>query len=396
VAAESAAAFDAAAASSTYAGAGFSAGEATSKGTGYWCSAGNHAPGQSVTWTGTLAARQKALGVTFNWAYGPGEYKVLTSADGGNFQEATCWRSAKRNEVSYKETLMFEGARNVEALTVVMRSPRPWGYFGLNDVALIVEPGPMMLISGSSAKAGERCVVALPNAVVGMEDCLQAITAGAGHEIFQWNEESQIVSTRAGKCLSFAGGSQSGGGGLVALQDCAQASEAGDGRSNFELTAAGQLRFKYMGNYCLVTSQAGVHVQDCSTAEESGAAQDKFFLAAVPEFDPARAAAAVDVGTLLQAAAARQGGLVAELHDAIPKLEACKLALSANASHVQQPLTLGQTRNHVGSMGKDEAAAKAIGGMYSSLGVDMAGIKKLISETSAALALARSKAASTV
>ena len=31
------------------------------------CSAGNHAPGQTVTWTGTLAARQRVLGVTLNW-----------------------------------------------------------------------------------------------------------------------------------------------------------------------------------------------------------------------------------------------------------------------------------------------------------------------------------------
>ena len=31
------------------------------------CSAGNHAPGQSVTWTGSLGARQKVVGLTLNW-----------------------------------------------------------------------------------------------------------------------------------------------------------------------------------------------------------------------------------------------------------------------------------------------------------------------------------------
>merc|ERR1711957_749019 len=103
-----------------------------------------------------------------------------------------------------------------------------------------------------------------------------------------------------------------GSGGLLTLQDCTAAAEAGDGRSNFELTAASQLKFKYMGNSCVVASRDGLRVEDCSAAEEGGgAAQDKFFLAAVPEFDPTRAAAASDVAALLQAAAARQEALMA-------------------------------------------------------------------------------------
>merc|ERR1712113_748675 len=122
-------------------------------------------------------------------------------------------------------------------------------------------------------------------------------------------------------------------------------------------------------------------------------AQDKFFLAAVPEYDPARAGAAVDVATLLRAAAARQGRLVAELQDALPNLEACKFALATNASRVGQPLTLGQERSRLGTSGKDEVAWKAIAGMYSALGVDMTGIKKMMMDSSGVLALVRSKAA---
>ena len=314
---------------------------------------------------------------------------MLTSADGGNFQEAACWRSAKRQEVSYRETVMFEGARNVKALTVVMRSPMPWGYFALNDVALLVEPGPMMLISGASSEAGEQCMVSHADSI-SSEDCLQAIAGGAGREIFTWNEASQLVSAVEGTCISLASGAASSGSQLT-LQDCTSAAEAGDGRSNFELTAAGQLKFTAMGNYCVAALRDGLRMQDCSTAEESGAAQDKFFLAAVPEFDPTHAAGAADVASLLRAAATRQEKLMAALRAAMPRLDACRLALSTNSSLVRQPLALGKVSNSRLAVEKSEAAEKAVAGMYASLGVDMTSIKTLIADTVGALALATSK-----
>ena len=70
-------------------------------------------------------------------AYGPGEVKVLVSGDGGNFAEAACWRSASRSEVSYEDVLMFDVSQMVKSLTIVMKAPMPWGYFGLNDVSLL-------------------------------------------------------------------------------------------------------------------------------------------------------------------------------------------------------------------------------------------------------------------
>ena len=132
-------------------------------------------------------------------------------------------------------------------------------------------------------------------------------------------------------------------------------------------------------------------MQDCSAAEEGSVAQDKFFFAAVAEFDPTPATAASDVATLLQAAAARQETLMAALHVAMPRLDACRLALSTNSSRVRQALTLGRLNSSRLTFEKREAAEKAIAEMYSSLGVDMAGIKTLIADTAAALALASSK-----
>ena len=49
------------------------------------CSAGGHGKAQTVTWTGVLNSRRSALGLKIDWAYGPGEVKILTSSDGATF-----------------------------------------------------------------------------------------------------------------------------------------------------------------------------------------------------------------------------------------------------------------------------------------------------------------------
>ena len=115
-------------------------------------------------------------GLKVDWAYSPGQVKILTSSDGANFEEAKCWQASTRSEVAYEEAFMFDTARTVKAVTIVMRtpqgaqlcqgvgwllglfgmllgcpcvvalrSPQSWGYFGINSAALIAEPGPFML-----------------------------------------------------------------------------------------------------------------------------------------------------------------------------------------------------------------------------------------------------------
>ena len=86
------------------------------------------------------------MGLKIDWAYSPGEVKILTSSDGANFEEAKCWQSSTRAEVAYVETFMFDTPLNVKAVTISMRSPLSWGYFGINSVALLAEPGPYMLV----------------------------------------------------------------------------------------------------------------------------------------------------------------------------------------------------------------------------------------------------------
>ena len=98
-----------------------------------------------MTWTGSLNSRCVALGVKVNWAYASGEVKILASSDGANFEEVKCWQSSSRKEVAFDESFMFDEPRNVKAVTITMRSAQSWGYFGINSVALIAEPGTFML-----------------------------------------------------------------------------------------------------------------------------------------------------------------------------------------------------------------------------------------------------------
>ena len=68
---------------------------------------------------------------------------MLVSADGGNFAEAACWRPASRSEVSYEDVIMFDVPQMVKSLTIVMKAPMPWGYFGfLHGAAMAVDGNP--------------------------------------------------------------------------------------------------------------------------------------------------------------------------------------------------------------------------------------------------------------
>ena len=75
-------------------------------------------------------ASRHAAGLKIDWAYAPGQVKVLTSSDGANFEEARCWQSSTRGEVAYEESFMFDAPRSVKAVTVVMRSRRPHAPMG--------------------------------------------------------------------------------------------------------------------------------------------------------------------------------------------------------------------------------------------------------------------------
>ena len=155
------------------------------------------------------------MGVKVDWAYAPGEVKILTSSDGANFEEAKCWQSSTRPEAAYEESFMFDSPRNIKAVSIAMQAPQSWGYFGINSVSLIAEPGPLMLVrkparwsgvlfgsqlfpwnsSGITSSAGEQCLVA-GQLGLGLEPCLEAIAAGDGREVMQFDEEGLACDCR--------------------------------------------------------------------------------------------------------------------------------------------------------------------------------------------------------
>ena len=190
-------------------------------------------------------------------AYAPGEYKVLVSSDGGNFEEAACWRMSSRSEVSYEETVLFNDVQSVKALTVVMKAPMPWGYFGLNDASLLTEGDEaFMIVSGAAPHSGEQCL-AVSGRGLSAQACLDAVAAGDGRDVFKFQGD-QLFHVASGMCVALAHGD----GNQVGLQDCAAAARAQDGRASWELTSDAQLKLARMGNYCLSVVAGGVVARD--------------------------------------------------------------------------------------------------------------------------------------
>ena len=176
-------------------------------------------------------------------AYGPGEVKVLVSGDGGNFAEAACWRSASRSEVSYEDVIMFDGPQMVKSLTIVMKAPMPWGYFGLNDVSLLTSGDEsFMFVSGRTSSEGEQCLIA-SGLELGAAACLDAVAAGDGREVFAFRGE-QLMHTASSLCVAVPSAESK----RVVLQNCKSLAKANDDRGAFELAHHGQLKIPRSGN----------------------------------------------------------------------------------------------------------------------------------------------------
>jgi len=303
------AAFETATSSSAYATDGFSADLAVSPGSGYWCSAGGHSANQIVSWTGYAGSRVPAVGIQISWAYAPGEVKVLVSGDGGNFEEAACWKQSIRQDVAYTETIFFNAPTNTKAVKLLMRSPMPWGYFGITSAELLVKAFPFMLVS-ANAGATEECLVSTPQGLA-LQSCLAAIAAADGREVWSLSDAGQLFTLHK-QCVTLAGGDVSAGGQVV-LEPCDRGSE--NGASKWGMSSNGQLKLSAGGDFCLGVNAAGGRVSSCADAASS----TQFMQVAVEEFDPSFSAAAKNAASLLQAAVARQQRLLLQLQTAASK-----------------------------------------------------------------------------
>jgi hypothetical protein len=226
-------------------------------------------------------------------AYGPGEVKVLASADGGNFEEVVPWRRSTQGDAAYVETLMFAEPRNVMAVSVVMRDPQRWRFMGITSAVLLVEPGPFMLVSGVPAPDGELCVVA-KNGRLEVEPCLAAIVDGDGTEIFSFGVGGELVSAPSNTCVSLSSGLvarhvivNAAWFGWAPLVNCSNVvlGSCGPESSAFELQASGQIRASRDGDVCLTLSGKApnyvVMPIGCGDVAQHVDARDKFSMCIV-------------------------------------------------------------------------------------------------------------------
>ena len=319
-------------------------------------------------------------------AYAPGEYKVLVSTDGGNFHEAACWRSSLRSEVSYEEIVLFKDLQAAKAVAIVMKTPMPWGYFGLNGVSVLTDGDEaFMIVRSAPSRSLEECLV-VSGTRISAQTCLDAVAAGDGRDVFKF-QDGNLIHAASGLCVSFARGS----GDQVGLRDCTAAARADDGRAAWELTAAGQMKLTRLGNYCLNLLGGRAAVDDC------GASSEKFAFAVVPELDLRVGAFAQDQAKLLVAAAKRQRRNLHELRLQLQTSSDCRFAdsffvgrVNVTRSTVMRSVEQGMLVAQK-SIGQAETAAAAIEKIYSALGVDMADVTQLIGDTSAVLEAAQLK-----
>ena len=252
--------------------------------------------------------------------YAPGEFKVLTGDEGGNFREATGWRSASRPEASYEEAVVFDAPREAKTVTLIMRSPMPWGYFGLGGASVMAAaPSEVMLVAAAGDGGEDLCLAAAGDRVHTLP-CLDVIASGTGGEVFSFNSFSQLVSAVDGRCVGVAHGLTFSGNALV-LTACGGSNTQ---RATFELAPTGHLRLTSAGDYCVVASpSADATVQDCGDSTPGS----HFVLAPVKQGAAQAARVLHDAAVMLDAATGRQEQLLEKLRVTMRSSGPCRLSM---------------------------------------------------------------------
>ena len=259
--------FDASTASSVYASEKFAPSSAMAAGSSYWCSA---AVGGLHSWTGILSSRVQAAGVKMSFAYAPSEYKVLVSADGANFEEATPWTPVTRGDASFTQLVMFELPRPIWAATVLMRGGAA-PYVGLSHAALLALPAPGMLVSGAPMVAEEEQCLMVEDRKLSLQGCLEAMGTSDAREIFELTDEGLLKTSKG--CIVYDT--------AAARLEEALCPASPDSASTFKLTPEGLLQLVRMGDLCV--GSKGKEATPCPGATP-------FFQVASQHLDPNAAA----------------------------------------------------------------------------------------------------------
>merc|ERR1712154_419385 len=130
---------------------------------------------------------------------------------------------------------------------------------------------------------------------------------------------------------------------------------------------------------CIFITEAGASAAPCSSVEGS-----QVFLISVRDVDPGAAAQLQDISALLRAATARQRGLLEQLKTS---KHACQALLQGNASYVASELMEdSEVLTQITRVRASDAASDAILRIDAAVHVDLAGVKRLIVESKAAIA----------
>lgn len=370
VAGQSFLSFESASASSLLSADGFAAKSAIAQGSGYWCSTGGHSSKHIVTWTGSVGARVPLVGIQITWAYAPGETKVLVSEDGGNFVEAAGW-TVSGQEQTHTQTFMFGKRVKAKYVTISMRSPMPWGFFGMSFVQLLTKPFPFMLVLASSGVSPSRdlCVVE-SGTDVALQSCIEAVASLDGREIWTLSNTGVMLSSSQ-RQLSLLHGDVVAGG-TVVLGSWRDGGDS-NGAQEWIFTEAGQLELRHMSGFCLDVAGGHLGVGRCN--DDSFALASTFRQVPVLEATPSSGSVARGVAEVLAFAVQRQRRLLAQLQ---AMAKNCKLPVSmlqkgvTNETAVEAFLTRGSAA---------EPYLEAIELILPSLGVDVHGLQRLLDES---------------
>lgn len=360
--------FDQASASSNFSPT-FGAKIALKESSGYWCSAGMHSPGQVVSWTGVMSTQRSLTGINIHWTYAPSEVKILGSVDGGNFEELLPWRKNLRSEPSFEESFQFPKAANAKALRVLVRGPKPWGYFGISSVTAVSDIFHFMLVSGLSGSS-EICVIA-EGSKLAATPCLEAIVGGTGKEVFTL-AATQELQTNSGKCLTLFGSS-------LSVSECSPARP-----SPWEATTDGQIK---QGKNCLaVLPNSQVVVRDCD--EIAGTDEAKLFQVAVPEYNPLASVAARSIAELLNNSVRRQKRLLEQLEKTRLRCKGSSF-VSNNLKSFEAAATMSNSSITSKDTRVLETDATVVKSIAAGLGLDMTELSLVLSASTTALASTR-------
>jgi hypothetical protein len=354
--------FDDAKASSNFAPS-FGARAVTKESSGYWCSAGSHSAAQVVSWTGLMGTLRSLTGINVHWSYAPAEVKVLGSVDGGNFEELLPWRKNTRSEPSFEESFQFTKPVNARSITILMRGPKTWGYFGISSVTAVSNAFHFMLVSGLSGSQ-EVCVTTSSASLVA-SPCLESIVEGSGKEIFAFTEANEL-QTVGGKCLTLFGSS-------LSVSDCGLASP-----TRWEATSDGQVKH---GKNCLaVLPSLKVVVRDCD--EVAGSDEGKLFQVAVPEYKPSESVSARSIAQLLKNAVSRQKKLLAKLEKASSR---CKGASFVEFDHLIASNIVLVKSNGTATQSVSKKDLSIVNSIPAGLGLDISELSQVLATSKAVL-----------